>query len=265
MNLFRQHKQAFTLIEVMVAFSLVALLLTIGFGAYSQMSLFEKEGDQLRHTSMQQRLAQSRLATLFLRVPEPDLYADAKGKSQGMPSRVFYSTDRAEPSLFMPGSLVFTYDNQTDLWPEFCNHVIARLYMKEGQGHERGGGKELWLTTWPRPECSMDPLNARHELLLDGVTGMSCRFYALPKLSSEESGGGGGRGGDNGGQASEPPAPAPAAGTWNNTWSIAYSQLPLVVNIKLELEDREGKKIDPLDFYFPLLNTGRVPILTDRG
>lgn len=254
MNLLQHSKRSFTLIEVMVAFSLVALLLTIGFGAYSQMSFLEKEGDAWRHITMQERLAQSRLAALFLRVPQPDLYGL---KLKGLPARVFYLSERAEPGLFMPGSLVFTYDNQTDLWPEFCNNVVARLYVKEGQNAERGRGDSLWLATWPRPDCSMDPSLARHELLLDGVTSMECKFYALPELSNDKVDG-------SKGSKDDLKLPQPIASSWNTTWSIAYSQLPLVIHVTLERKKRGEEKMPPLDFYFPLLNTSRIPILADH-
>lgn len=266
----RPRKHAFTLIEVIVSFSLIALLLVMGFGAYSQMSLLEREGTQLRHIALQQRLAQARLASLFLRIPTPEPFPgkprprDPK-KPQELPSRLFYSSERAELGLFQPDSLVFTYDNQTDLIPEFCNNVIARLYVKEtpldGKGGKTGGA--LWLTTWPRPDCSMDPLIARHEQLLEGVKSMHCRFYEPPPpvTSSQTAAPPAPPPPASQGMSTLAPAPSPLADSWNDTWSIAYAKLPTLIHLHLDMEERNGLPVESLDFYFPLITTGPPPMI----
>lgn len=267
-TLFKRSKQAFTLIEVMVALTLVSILLTIGFGAYSQMSVLEREGDQFRHAALQQRLAQTRLASLFLRIPIPDDFSKKKAPKAPLPSRVFYTSNRGEPGLFRPGSLVFTYDNQTDLWPEFCNDVIARLYVKEPSGQPGETGGSLWLATWPRPACSMDPSLARHEQLLEGVKEVRFRFFVPPEVSHTEAKG----------VVSTAPiiapgvaaAPKPTPDSWNDTWLISYNQLPLILHLQLYMEERNDVAVEPnnvavkpLNFYFPLI-TKRPPVLVDK-
>lgn len=276
MKIVALRQYAFTLIEVMVSFSLVSLLLVVGFGAYSQMSLLEREGTQLRHAALQQRLAQARLASLLLRIPTPEPFPGKPKPSNPknppeLPSRLFYSSERFELGLFQSGSLVFTYDNQTDLIPEFCNNVITRLYVKEGSvaGPVKGPVTSmgaLWLATWPRPDCSMNPEIARHEQLLEGVKSMHCRFYEPPQAIDTTS---------QSSTAPPPPPPAaqalqslslnptPQADSWNETWSIAYAKLPTILHLHLEMEERNGAPVDPLDFYFPLLNTGRTPMIRD--
>lgn len=260
LSLLKQSKQAFTLIEVMVALTLVSILLAVGFGAYSQMSLLEREGDQLRHAALQQRLAQTRLASLFLRIPLPNSFFEKKDPKK-LPSRVFYSSSRTEPGLFRSGSLVFTYDNQTDLWPEFCNDVIARLYVKEPTGQEGDTQGALWLATWPRPACSMDFSLARYEQILEGVKELHYSFYAPPpshETSSKEGGS------QQAGTLDAPPRPAPTLDSWNDTWAISYSKLPAIVHLHLIMEEKNGKKVEPLDFYFPLV-IQNPPLLREDG
>lgn len=261
------RKSSFTLLEVMISFSLIAALLVIGLGAYSHITLVEQEGRRLRHMALEQRLAQARLSSLFLRIPAPEPFpgkpnTDPK-KPKELPARIFYSSARFEPGGVLPGSLVFTYDNQTDLWPEFCNDVVARLYIKEGK---LGGTSEgLWLATWPRPGCSMDPDLARHEQLLSGVKSMTCRFYEPPQVESPEH-----NKLPKSGQAQDTtPVPTPQADKWNETWLMSFARLPTIVHIHLEMHDQEpvrdqeAVKVPPIDFYFPLINTGRVPILKE--
>lgn len=265
------RKFSFTLIEVMISFSLIAALLVIGLGAYSHITLLEKEGRRLRHIALEQRLAQARLSSLFLRIPAPEPFpgkpSNDPKKPKELPARIFYSNTRFEPGIFLPGSLAFTYDNQTDLWPEFCNDVVARLYIKEGK---LGGVSEgLWLATWPRPGCSMDPDLARHEQLLSGVKSMTCLFYEPPQVESPESNKPSGLGQAQGLGQDAAAVPTPQADQWNTTWLLSFAKLPTIVHIHLEMHDQEAVrdqeavKVNPIDFYFPLINTGRVPILKE--
>lgn len=263
----------FTLIEVMIAFGLVSILITTLMGFYWQMNVLQVESDQLRRESFQLRFLQSRLSEVLTRAvfPSPaptaqDLVWDPKSKKDPkIPDAFFYVSERDEAGVLASPSLVFSYDNGKDLDPLFCGTVLGRIYCveKEGQG-------QLWLATWPRPSCSINPALARRELLMPNVRRIYIECYQPPTLvetipapaavPTTTSG------------AATPGAPAPTQeivdmppeNSWVKFWRVGYRKLPAIIRIDVFMSPERAAKADnKLTFYFPFPNSRNPIIITE--
>lgn len=234
----RRDGRPFTLIEVMIAFSLVAILISTLMGFYWQLNVLQVESDKVRRQAFHLRFLQSRLADVLPRTVQP--------KS---PDLFFYVSDQEEGDTFAAPSLVFCYDNGTDIDPDFSNEVLARLYRVEHNG--RG---ELWLATWPRPGCSLNPTQVRRELLMENVASIAFSAYQPPEpiqgqtpaqslMQSARN-------------ADEVPIEQPPPDSWESLWKMTYWSLPAILTLTVTPAAEKGVVTNqvPLEFYFPLPN-----------
>ncbi len=147
----RVKQQTLTLLEVMIALSLAAILLSALMTCYYQMSKKRIVAQELKKNNLSVELMRQRLVHLF-----------AKARSAEKPS--FYT--EAHPQAVGP-SLIFTFDNGVDRRLEFCNDVIGMLYQN--------ANGELCLASWGTYG------EARYEILLERTEGLSFSFFDAKK------------------------------------------------------------------------------------
>lgn len=265
----RLRSAYFTLIEVMIAFSLVSILITMLMGFYWQMNVLQVESDQLRRESFQLRFLQSRLSEVLSRAVPPsplptaqDLVWDpATKKEPKIPEAFFYVSERDEAGVLASPSLVFSYDNGKDLDPLFCGVVLARIFCVE---KDKKG--QLWLITWPRPSCSVNTSLARRELLMPNVRRIQIECYQpptrveqIPVVAAASTTPATGA----------PPATqeipeSPPENTWVRFWRVGYRKLPAIIKIVVSLAPERGPlPAEDLIFYFPFPNSKNPIIITE--
>lgn len=231
----------------MIAFALVSVLLATLMGFYRQLNVLQTETDQLRRRTFQLRYLQSRLADVLPRALAPK----KKLPKDEIPDNFFYVSTQEEQGLFSAPSLVFTYDNQKDLVPDFCNGVLGRLYrvVKDGKS-------QLWLATWPRPSCSTNASRVRRELLLDEVAKLDFDFYEPPLTETAATPTPSPEG------APAEPVEIPTPGAWQKIWPMSYQQLPAIIKVEIQLTPKRGKaEGETFTYYFPFPNSEKPIIM----
>lgn len=226
-----KRRHPFTLLETLVAFSLLALLLTLCFGLFRELALINRMTEQAEEESFTIRYVETRLASLFER-----LCLDTEKEAT---RRFFFYTEPPRDGSSSP-SLIFTFNHGVRRDPRLSGDLIGRLYVN--------AAGELRLAVWPFK--SIDPHAHFHEeVLCEGIARVQYAFYASPlmgKASSQE-------GGDE--EKKEPPR-----GTWHpDTWEQTYDQAPTLMRMILLRNGQESAKLkvlDPWSFLF-VLPTGK--------
>lgn len=233
-----------TLIETLIAVSLLSILLVIIFGFFRELSILSVATDQQQKESFQLRYLDTRLQHVFERIV-----------NERETSRTFFFYTQPENSAFSSSpSLIFTFDNGIHADPLFSGDVLGRLYLDRSSISTHGDTARLILATWPL--FVKDPHHYMHqEILLDHVISMTFHFYSAPEhlsndkaiivkeikvptkgldvqnpqsLDVQE-------------EAKEPPADQ----WFENEWSIDYKQMPVLMKIELTMQkpiDRTQKK-----------------------
>ena len=97
-------RRAFTLIEVIIAFALLALVSTTLFTSYKRQILLKVELAKAETAVLQRKFLQERLSQIF--------------------------TSAENPTLDEEENLQFTFDNGIDPEKAFCHNVHAKLFCK---------------------------------------------------------------------------------------------------------------------------------------
>ncbi len=227
------RRHPFTLLEVLIALALTAILLTTLTFFYQEISLLNIEFDKTQKESFQMRFLENRLADILPRaVPEKTKKKD-----------FFFFTVLDFHGMFRGNSpsLIFTFDNGIDLDKEFSNHVLARLYLDQDGC--------FCLAMWPSPkrweEGILPPM--KKQVLMEDVTSLSFSFFIPPDFTEKE------KPVDpeevQAGREKMEPWPK---GTWTDRWYYEYKQLPAI--IKIEITRTVDKKPKKYTFAFPLPN-----------
>lgn len=244
----RRLSHAFTLIEVLIAFSLAAILISALMSIYFQVNAVHRDSDLIRQKAFQMRYLQSRLADVLPRAIGPILKGDKKND-------FFFFTPT---EMGMSGkSLVFSYDNGIDIDPFFSNTVLGRLVVLETEGR-----KQLWLVTWPIPRCSDDANRFRRELLLDNIDDWQMEFFATNEMANPPRT-------QKLPNTPNPPTAVPPQSApeeihlprqgWQDLWDIRYKRLPAIVRLRLKTTPPPGTA-DAIDLFYMLPHSD-TPIL----
>lgn len=158
-------KKFFTLLEIVIAAALTALLLSILLGAYFQSAktaeVYGREEEEL----FLERYLQHRLEEVLRTIPKIDQKEN------------FFFSSKGEGSL--PGSqtLLFSYDNGISMDSNLSGPVLGRLYV------DLEGG--LTLITWPDRKEWGETLPPFHrEVLARGVRKISFEFLRISNEGS---------------------------------------------------------------------------------
>lgn len=162
-------KRPFSLIEVLVSFSLISLLISSLTGAYFLMQSFNTSQERELQKAMKESFLHQKLLKTFINIqkyPSPEEHKNIGG--------LF-------PSELEGGSLVFLFDTGPDPKSHyFSNRVLARLYVDEK--------KQLILSYWPDPSAftpEESQSNYRKEILFAGASHLSFDFYRPPVVNSD--------------------------------------------------------------------------------
>lgn len=231
----KKNKHHFTLIEVLISMTLMALVLTALGYFFNEVNHLNRISERLKQENFRLRYLENRLMAILPKAIAPN-----------DPLKDFYFfTSTPSDSLFKVGSpsLIFTFDNGVNLVDAaFSNHVIGRIYLdKEGN---------LTLAVWPsiaRWENNENIL-AKREILLENVEELHFEFFVPPDKQRSFFQG-------------ETPPPglqreeAEPKGTWIKDWKYSYYQLPTLVKMHLKVNTREGSKKKTL--VFPLVRSNK--------
>lgn len=237
-SLRRRLRRPFTLLEVIIAMSLLAVIMTLLGYSYLQLQLLSLEQDKVEEKRYKLAYLQSRLASII-----PKTVAEG-GNGNGF---FFYTSGDQQGGLFKDGSasLVFVYDNGLDLQPEFSNEVIGRLYLSP-QG-------QLVLASWPLPKrwskSEMPPV--KKEVLLEGVSQLRFSFYNAPevdrsKVTKNKKG------------IKRRFVKAEPADSWFDSWQQDYYELPAILRMDLTLTGAGEKEAEDFTMVYPLPNSQQV-------
>lgn len=151
------RKSHLTLIEVMIALTLLSLLLTTLFGVYQHIESLHQLLHKDQKTGLRMLYVQHRLSEVI-----------PNAVSRKVKEAYFYNTSNPY------NSLVFVYDNGADPNPKFSGYVLGRLYLDPQS--------KLCLVTWPsvKTDSNANP-EMRKEILLEKVKDLSFSFYVPPK------------------------------------------------------------------------------------
>lgn len=234
----KYHKRHYmTLLELIIAMSLTAIILTTLMYFYQQVTWINTEMDRVQSRNFQKRFVEKRLSEV---IPK----AIPKKKKD---FHFFISLNGGE--LFKPRttSLLFTFDNCVKLNKQMSYHVIGRLYL-DNEGN-------FTLATWPIPKRWKENENPPmfKEILLENVESLSFEFFVPPDKGKTEI--------DNGIAKLNEKIPLEIRGQWVTDWKKEYRELPAIVRVKLK-HNLDGE-VESLTFAFPLPHTSR-PIIYDQ-
>lgn len=204
----KSQKRSMTLVEVLIAFFILSILLTIVFGFFYELAKIDQFTRFQEEKTFQRRYLEFRLTHLF-----SHLVNDSDNNKRDF---VFY----AEPAEGMSksNSLVFTYNNGARLDPTYAGDVISRLYINEK--------KQLCLLTWPIKIKDQDPYygDMFKEVLCENVERMNFDFFAGPGNNNNNPIG-------------------LVRNRWQEDWQDGYKEMPVLMKIKLQLT----KELSPLE------------------
>lgn len=221
------QKRPVTLMEVLIAMGLLAVLMSSLFGYYRQLEVIGTRIKELRSDSFQYRYSQYRLAQLLPKVV-----------NENNKDHVFFTSDQVAETI-RGSSLVFTFDRGVDIDPEFSNEVLARLFLDDGG--------RLCLATWPAPSRTGESIPPMHrEVLLNKVTALAFQFFVPPPTSDQPI--------DTSDKVTTGKEQViPPQGQWLDRWEANYQGLPAMVRVLVTRRDKGETKT--LTFAFPLLES----------
>jgi type II secretory pathway component PulJ len=205
-----QRKSFMTLLETLIAISLLALLLTIVFSFFRELSVLSQVTEQKQKESFRMRYVETRLAFIFERLV-----------NENETTRKFYFfTQPTHSQISSSPSLIFTFNNGVRPDPNFSSDVLGRLYVDLD--------KRLTLVTWPiytlQPHAYM-----QKEILLENVVGLRYEFYAAPERISNENA-------VKGSGENKPGETKPQRDRWQSEWPKSHKQMPSIIKITLDID-----------------------------
>jgi hypothetical protein len=225
MDKFRLEKRFITLLELVIAMTLAAIILSTLTFFYHQVNVINIEMDKEQNDSFQKRYVENRLAAIF-----------PKTLSSKDPSNDFhFFTSPDLGGLYKRGttSLLFAFDNCVQLDKTMAYHVIARLFLDEDGN--------LILAKWPAEkrwkENEAPPMTK--EALLENVEDLSFSFFIPPEKGKPVA------------KPSQFEIPPDLKGRWVSEWNKEYHQLPAIIRIQVTRKDSKGIE-ERITYAFPL-------------
>lgn len=207
----KRRKSSFILIEVIIASSLFALLLSVVFGIFWYYSQLNQSLTKQRTSLEKLLIAQSRLQMAFTR-----------SVFHKNCNRYFYIE---EPKSDSGPSLIFTFHNIVEMETEFCETVLGKLYVEDEQ---------LCLAMWPhKKNLTQVPTTMQKEHLLSNVTSFEIELFAIPTSKKRQS------------NKNEVQVPE---GKWISRWPVEYKRRPSLIKLTCH---RTTGEIVPFWFFIP--------------
>lgn len=196
----KTRRHSFILIEVIIAISLFAILLSVLFGIFSSYIKTDQAITKARGRYEKLLLAQVKLQRVFAHTDFTD-----------RDHNYFY--------LDADGSLVFTYDNSYEIATQFPNTVLAKLYVEDEN--------KLQLAIWEHSEDHYEtvPERFRKDFILDNVSDIEFEFFKAPFIQK-----------DKAKKTKTEADPDIAQGRWVSTWEKKLKSAPTLLKITLKPE-----------------------------
>lgn len=205
-----KQKRFVTLLETLIAMSLLSMLLVVIFGFFREMTLISNMTEKKQKEAFRLRYVESRLAFLFERIVNENA-TDRK---------FFFYCDPAYNAFSKFPSLIITFNNEIRADPSFSGDVLARLYVDNS--------RNLCLTTWPLYFEGEPQEVQQHEILCENVTDLAFKFYAAPQRLNSKNFIDPGKIDPN----------KPERDRWyENEWRKVFKEMPSIININLEVDD----------------------------
>ncbi|HXF28228.1 MAG TPA: hypothetical protein VN457_00120 [Chlamydiales bacterium] len=214
-------KRAFSLAELLIAFSLFALIVSCLFGLLHYNLRVSNQMKEIHATYEQTRRVELRLQELFTSL-------SCKPKK----GRYFFSHSKANKDS-SPQLLVFSFHRKVAEMPLFSGFCLAKLYL------ENGG---LFLAMWPNPLTeTSDPPPLQKEKLFEHVSAIKIEFWASPTTKGS-------------------PDETIPTNRWVDRWLKEYETLPTLVRITLTTQ-LPGKEAHTVSFSFVIPNNIKAIVL----
>ncbi|MCE2982464.1 MAG: prepilin-type N-terminal cleavage/methylation domain-containing protein [Parachlamydia sp.] len=208
-----KQKRAFTLLETLIALSILSVLLTMVFAFFREITQMSAITEQLQNESFRMRYTEMRLAYLFERIVN---------ENEKTTREFFFFSDKPGKGVLTDTpALVFSFDNEARANPTFSGDLLARVYVDPEH--------RLSLAMWPI--SGADPHQEMHkEILLENVTGLVLEFYMPPGQEDK--------------QPDKEQKKEPERDKWQSEWLSAYEQMPAIIRLTVNIADdpKELKK-----------------------
>lgn len=150
-------KRSLTLLEVMIALSLTAILLSVIFTSYRQTTISQAKLEKAKIEVLTNKTIEQRLTYIFSHLTSEKQHNNNKTEGESSP---LYT-------LSLPTSkgvaLILEYDNGIDPDPSFSHHIKSELYLSHKE--------ELCLTTYSHTGL------ARREVLKEDISELKFSFF----------------------------------------------------------------------------------------
>ncbi len=194
------RKRPFTLLELLIALGLVAILLTVLFRFFALSVRMDQKIEQAREILHQQQQAQTRLSSVLTSIA-PRSSLEASGGS------CFYTRKDVMPGLFV------VFDNGIDPNPLFSGPVLGRIYID--------GGANLSLAICPL-EKTAGELH-RKEMLIPHVQAVRFQFLAKKTLQEPDA----------------KSIPVNACLEWRSDWPKNRWDIPSTIRMMIQQDGQE--------------------------
>lgn len=215
------RKSYMTLLETLIAMSLLSILLVFVFGIFRELSELSRLTEQSQKESFQMRYLESRLGFIFERVVNENASA----------RKFFFYTQPTNQNFSPTQSLILTFNNEVRKDPAFSGDVLGRIYVDlEGR---------LCLAIWPLNVS--DPYEyLQEEVLLNHVVNVRYSFYAAPIRSRNAKD-------IDSGEKIDPEKKTPEKDKWYDEWPFTYAQMPsmmkMIVDVAKNPDDLKEDKL----------------------
>lgn len=218
-----KRKSHVTLLETLIAFSLLSILLVFVFGFFRELSEITRMTEHAQKESFQMRYLESRLGFIFERV----VNENKSGRN------FFFYTEPPSKGISSAPSLILTFSNGVRLDPAYSGDVLGRLYIDSS--------KRLCLAVWPLHV--KDPHeHLQEEILFENIVDISYKFYSPPEKIK--------KGTDiTPKKTIDPEKKSPEKNEWLPEWLETYKQMPAIVEIVIVVDapPPPGKRIKDRD------------------
>lgn len=221
MKFYCQRKSFMTLLETLIAISLLSMLLVFVFGFFRELSEISRLTEQSQKQSFQMRYLESRLGFIFERV------VNENESSRNF----FFYMQPPNRNISSSPSLILTFYNEVRLDPNFSGDVLGRLYVD--------GDKRLCLAMWPL-HVSDPHQYLQQEVLMDHVIDVKYSFYSPPEKVKNKND-------IVTGKIIDPEKKMPEKDHWPEEWFVTYNQMPSIIKMTIKIADESNAKQDALD------------------
>jgi hypothetical protein len=225
MMMTKAKRRWMTLIEVLIASSLLTILLTVLLGVYYHVSANYAEVQKVHQEAFKRRYMQNRLTQIFANIPETWIH-----KKKG----IIFTSQNALGTI--GNSLIFAFDNRADSTPTLSGYSYGHLHVNPQH--------QLCLVIWSAEKADdksdmLPPIVMKQEVLLYDVDSIAFQFYAPPKDPSADY---------------TTLQALPIFDSWNlNIWKKEYPAFPAI--IQLAVTTTTGSQAYEYQFVLPYIKS----------